>query len=59
VVENGRFGTWHGGPLAKGSVILLHYTSNLATDLKVAVSMARAQGLRPANLADYLTPPEK
>ena len=59
VVENGRFGTWHGGPLAKGSIILLHYTSNLATDLKVAVSMARAQGLRPANLADYLTPPEK
>ncbi len=57
LVENGRLETWNGGRLVKGSIILLHYTGNLATDLKVAVSAARAQGFRPANLADYLTPP--
>ncbi len=57
LVDNGRLETWNGGRLVKGSIILLHYTGNLATDLKVAVSAARSQGLRPANLADYLTPP--
>lgn len=57
VVENGRLTTWQGGRLTNGSIILLHYTGNLATDLKVAVSAARSQGLRPANLADYLKPP--
>ena len=57
VVDNGRLTTWYGSSLKPGSVILLHYTGNLATDLKVAVSAARAQGLRPANLADYLKGP--
>lgn len=59
VVENGRMTTWNGGRLIPGSIILLHYTGNLAWDLKVAVSAARAQGLRPANLADYLKAPVK
>ncbi len=59
VVDNGRLSTATGSGLVPGSVILLHYTGNLAWDLKVAVSAARAQGLRPANLADYLTAPVK
>jgi hypothetical protein len=40
-------------------VILLHYSANVAADLKVAVTAARARGLKPANLAEYLTPPVK
>ena len=57
VVEQGRISYRYGDGLRPGSVILLHYSSNLAADLKVAVSAARAQGLRPASLADYLQDP--
>ena len=59
VVEQGRISYRFGDGLNPGSVILLHYSSNLATDLKVAVSAARAEGLRPANLADYLRAPAR
>ena len=59
VVDKGQLTTWYGGRLQAGSVILLHYTANLAYDLKVAVTAASAQGLHPANLADYLAPPKK
>jgi peptidoglycan/xylan/chitin deacetylase (PgdA/CDA1 family) len=59
VVDQGRLTTRYGGGLQRGSVILLHYSGNLAADLKVAVSAARARGLKPANLADYLTAPTK
>lgn len=57
VVDQGRLTTRYGGGLQPGSVILLHFTGNLAADLKVAVSAARAQGLRPADLGDYLLSP--
>ena len=57
VVEQGRISYRYGDGLKPGSVILLHYSANLAVDLKVAVSAARARGLRPADLADYLTAP--
>lgn len=57
VVDQGRLTTRYGGGLQPGSVILLHFTGNLAVDLKVAVSAARAQGLKPANLDDYLRSP--
>ena len=59
VVEQGRLTSRYGDGLQPGSVILLHYTANLATDLKVAVSAARARGLRPANLAEYLPAPSR
>ena len=59
VVERGRISYRFGDGLRPGSVILLHYSSNLAVDLKVAVTAARARGLKPANLSDYLTPPVK
>ena len=58
VVDNGHLTTWNGGRLVPGSVILLHYTANLAWDLKVAVSAARSQGYHLGNLADYLSPPK-
>ncbi len=57
VVDQGRLTTRYGGGLQPGSVILLHYTGNLAVDLKVAVTAARAQGLKPANLDNYLRSP--
>jgi peptidoglycan/xylan/chitin deacetylase (PgdA/CDA1 family) len=59
VVEQGRISYRFGDGLNPGSVILLHYSANLAADLKVAVTAARARGLKPANLAEYLTPPVK
>ena len=59
VVEQGRISYRYGDGLMPGSVILLHYSANLAADLKVAVSAARARGLHPANLADYLTAPPR
>jgi peptidoglycan/xylan/chitin deacetylase (PgdA/CDA1 family) len=59
VVEQGRISYRYGDGLKPGSIILLHYSANLAVDLKVAVSAARARGLKPANLADYLTAPSK
>jgi len=57
LVDGGPLYTSHGKPLQPGSIILLHYTSTLEHDLRVAVKAARAQGLVPADLADYLTPP--
>lgn len=54
LVDRGRLQTWNGSRLSKGSIILLHFTPNLAGDLAVALSAARAQGLRPARLGDYL-----
>ena len=59
VVEQGRISYRYGDGLKPGSIILLHYSAKLAVDLKVAVSAARARGLKPANLADYLTAPAK
>lgn len=59
VVDRGVLTTATGAGLQPGSVILLHYTANLANDLKVAVSAARARGLHPADLAEYLLPPKK
>lgn len=53
VVENGRL-TEVGNGLRPGSVILLHFTTDLEKDLKAAVRAARAAGLRPADLASYL-----
>ena len=57
LVDGGPLQTADGGPLKPGSIILLHYTATLEHDLRVAVKAARAQGLVPADLADYLTPP--
>lgn len=57
VIDQGRLTTRYGDGLQPGSVILLHYTGNLAADLKVAVTAARAKGLKPANLDDYLASP--
>lgn len=58
LVDGGRLQTSDGGPLKPGSIILLHYTDGLERDLRVAIKAARDRGLTPANLADYLAPPD-
>lgn len=45
------------GELLPGSIILLHFRPELKKDLEATVRAIRKAGLRPANLADYLTPP--
>jgi peptidoglycan/xylan/chitin deacetylase (PgdA/CDA1 family) len=57
VVDRGRLTTRYGTGIKPGSIILLHYTGSLASDLEIAVRAIRNAGLRPANLADYLRPP--
>ena len=45
------------GELLPGSIVLLHFRPELKSDLEAAVRAIRKAGLRPANLADYLTRP--
>ncbi len=45
------------GELLPGSIVLLHFRPELKSDLEAAVRAIREAGLRPANLADYLTRP--
>jgi len=53
--NDGRLDT-QGGPLQAGDIILMHFRSDLRQNLEVALNTARAAGLRPARLEDYLTP---
>lgn len=57
VVDRGRLTTWNGQQLSRGSIMLLHYTPNLKTDLRVAYRAARDQGFTVAALEDYLPAP--
>jgi peptidoglycan/xylan/chitin deacetylase (PgdA/CDA1 family) len=52
-VQNGTL-TKSGHALHAGSILLMHFSPNLAQDLKAAVRAITKAGLRPANLADYL-----
>lgn len=52
-VSDGR-ARFANGKLRPGSIVLLHFTPDLARDLKAAVAEIRKAGLTPANLADYL-----
>jgi peptidoglycan/xylan/chitin deacetylase (PgdA/CDA1 family) len=47
------------GELKPGSIILLHFTSSLPNDLRIAMRLITRAGLTPANLADYLLPPSR
>lgn len=53
VVDKGRLSV-PGGKLRAGDIVLLHFTKDLARDLKVAVKALHKAGLRPASLADYI-----
>jgi len=52
VVDKGRL-IVPGGHLRDGDIVLLHFTRNLAKDLRVAVAAAERDGLTPASLAAY------
>jgi hypothetical protein len=45
-----------GGPLQPGDIILMHFRTDLRGNLEVALNAARAAGLQPAALEQYLTP---
>jgi peptidoglycan/xylan/chitin deacetylase (PgdA/CDA1 family) len=45
--------------LQPGSIILLHFNKGLEKDLRIAMRLIKRAGLRPANLADYLPPPNR
>jgi peptidoglycan/xylan/chitin deacetylase (PgdA/CDA1 family) len=56
---------WNGRPsfrktgVQPGSIILLHFNKYLEKDLKVALRLMKKAGLEPANLDDYLQPPNR
>jgi peptidoglycan/xylan/chitin deacetylase (PgdA/CDA1 family) len=55
-MNDGRLDVQGGGPLQAGDIILMHFRPDLRQNLDVALSAARAAGLQPAALEQYLTP---
>lgn len=55
-MNDGRLDVQGGGPLQAGDIILMHFRPDLRQNLEVALNAARAAGLRPAALEQYLTP---
>jgi peptidoglycan/xylan/chitin deacetylase (PgdA/CDA1 family) len=55
-MNEGRLDVQGGGPLQPGDIILMHFRPDLRQNLEVALDAARAAGLQPAPLEDYLTP---
>jgi peptidoglycan/xylan/chitin deacetylase (PgdA/CDA1 family) len=53
--NDGRVDT-QGGPLIAGDIVLMHFRADLRQNLENVLNAAKAQGLRPAYLSDYLTP---
>ena len=54
-MNDGRLDVQGGGPLQAGDIILMHFRPDLRQNLEVALNAARAAGLRPAALEQYLT----
>jgi peptidoglycan/xylan/chitin deacetylase (PgdA/CDA1 family) len=55
-MNDGRLDVQGGGPLQPGDIILMHFRPDLRQNLEVALNAARAAGLQPAALEQYLTP---
>jgi hypothetical protein len=55
-MNDGRLDVQGGGPLQAGDIILMHFRPDLRGNLEVALKAARAAGLQPAALEQYLTP---
>jgi len=55
-MNDGRLDVQGGGPLQRGDIMLMHFRPDLRQNLEVALDAARAAGLQPAPLEDYLTP---
>jgi peptidoglycan/xylan/chitin deacetylase (PgdA/CDA1 family) len=54
-MNDGRLDVQGGGPLQAGDIILMHFRPDLRQNLEVALDAARAAGLQPAALEQYLT----
>ena len=50
----GRVNVFGGRGLRRGDIVLLHYIQSLRTSLERVMEVAKASGLRPALLRDYL-----
>jgi len=59
IVERGKVAYREGRTLRPGSIILMHFTPDLAKDLQLAHRLIRKAGLKPANLDDYLPRPTR
>jgi peptidoglycan/xylan/chitin deacetylase (PgdA/CDA1 family) len=55
-MNDGRLDVQGGGPLQAGDIILMHFRPDLRQNLEVAMNAARAAGLQPAALEQYLAP---
>ncbi|HMG25598.1 MAG TPA: polysaccharide deacetylase family protein [Acidimicrobiia bacterium] len=55
-MNDGRLDVQGGGPLQPGDIVLMHFRHDLRQNLEVALNAARAAGLQPAALEQYLTP---
>ena len=55
-MNDGRLDVQGGGTLQAGDIILMHFRPDLRQNLDVALNAARAAGLQPAALEQYLTP---
>jgi peptidoglycan/xylan/chitin deacetylase (PgdA/CDA1 family) len=55
-MNDGRLDVQGGGPLQRGDIILMHFRPDLRQNLEIALDAARAAGLQPAALEQYLTP---
>ncbi|HYV60517.1 MAG TPA: polysaccharide deacetylase family protein, partial [Acidimicrobiia bacterium] len=54
-MNDGRLDVQGGGPLQPGDIVLMHFRPDLRQNLEVALDAARAAGLQPASLEQYLT----
>lgn len=54
VVDGDRISTW-GEPIRAGDIILLHYRPDLDVSLRVLMKELDRQGLRPADITEYLS----
>lgn len=54
VADGGKSVEYWDEPLRAGDIVLMHFEEDLHLDLKKILELAKAQGLRPASLADYI-----
>lgn len=54
VAEGGKSVEYWDAPLRAGDIVLAHFDKDLHLDLEKILELAKAQGLTPASLADYI-----
>jgi peptidoglycan/xylan/chitin deacetylase (PgdA/CDA1 family) len=56
--NDGRLDLQHSGRLQPGDIILMHFRTDLLQNLRVVLRAAKAAGLEPGRLEEYLPPPD-